>query len=521
MNFFTKELNKKFSNKFDFLKLLEVVYDEAEMSCTVVFLFPESIGEISDKDRELIFDCLRDALKINAKIILKFKKSYLDPEIIEREIVAFLKGNYLSACANLKTCDVKCQKIDGEIQTSISLMQSVYEYFEQNDVKKVLFEFLKKNFIGQFGISFINTNKKEDFAILESRSFELENEIRSSVVQKIPRYQVKNVCSIFGNEITPMPEFISNIKKEKDSVILSGAISFFNEKNYIKKREKAKGENAKESKLYSFVLKDNSANISCTYFSSVANEKKMSKLCDGTKVLLIGDVRMFNNRPSVYIRSLALCEDGDNENETSHLDALAKPSEYVKIKPLPFVSKVQANWFDKAVEYNSWIMSKNFVVYDFETTGLDSDNCQIIEIGAVKIENGKLTQTFQSLINVHQGLENIIVSITGITDEMLSAAPEAKVVLSDFCVFCGDCVMAGYNSLNFDNKFLQNAAKKFDLIFDNEQIDVLHMAKARVKSGNYKLGTIVGVLGITLNDAHRALNDAIATAEVLLALNKA
>ena len=354
--------------------------------------------------------------------------------------------------------------------------------------------------------------------------------MQNRVVTK--RYEVGDVFMMFGQEITPKPEFIKNISGEKLSVILSGVISNFQKKHYIKKKEKAKGENAKESSYYTFTLTDSSGRMNCTYFSSQTNEKKMDKLADDTRVIIIGDVQKFNNNFTCYIRSLGICN--EKLTPTTKDESMASPDEYEEIDPdfsqdyipaeynfvRPYIEKHQANIFDKKPTYSSYIMDNEFVVYDFETTGLDTNTCEIIEIGAVKIKGGEIVDVFQTLIKPQNTIPDIITQVTNISNDMVASSPSIKIVMPAFYDFCKGCILGGYNSANFDDKILAVQSRKLGIEFDNQTTDVILLARSKMASSNYKLSTVVKNLGIVLIGAHRALNDALATAKVLLKLNE-
>ena len=101
---------------------------------------------------------------------------------------------------------------------------------------------------------------------------------------------------------------------------------------------------------------------------------------------------------------------------------------------------------------------------------------------------------------------------------MVENAPSTEVAIKDFYLFTKGCVLSGYN-VGFDMKFIQNAGKKFGISFLNEVQDVLELAREKLVLSNYKLSTVVKHLELELTNAHRALFDAIATAEVLLKLS--
>ena len=194
---------------------------------------------------------------------------------------------------------------------------------------------------------------------------------------------------------------------------------------------------------------------------------------------------------------------------------------YKFVKPEPYISLKQDNLFDVSEEDNDYLKSNKFVVFDLETTGLFFTQHEIIEIGAVKIENGKITETFSTLIKPESKISEEITNITGITNDMVKDAPNFQNVLNDFYEFCKDCVLVGYNILEFDIKFLNFHANKYGVEFSHKIEDALLMARKYCPGlKRYKLKDVSNNLGVVLENAHRALNDTLATAEVFIKLSK-
>lgn len=161
------------------------------------------------------------------------------------------------------------------------------------------------------------------------------------------------------------------------------------------------------------------------------------------------------------------------------------------------------------------------MVYDLETTGLDPETCDIIEIGAIKIEKGRITKKFATFVNPGKHIPDEASAINHITDDMVAGSPKIEDVIVDFYKFCEGCIISGYNNNNFDNNFLKKAYQKAGLKFNVESLDVMLLARGgRIKTTNFKLTTVAAALGIELSNAHRAYNDAFATAKVLLKLNE-
>ena len=159
-------------------------------------------------------------------------------------------------------------------------------------------------------------------------------------------------------------------------------------------------------------------------------------------------------------------------------------------------------------------MIKTYVAFDLETTGLDVDTEEIIEIGALKVEDGKVVDRFMEFIKPENPISPLITNITGITNEMVAEARNAKSVLEDFVKFCDNYILVGHN-ISFDYKFCKKYAAKYGLSFEKRGIDTLKIARKVHKDMESKsLGSLCEYYQITNQSAHRAYHDALATAKL-------
>ena len=157
-----------------------------------------------------------------------------------------------------------------------------------------------------------------------------------------------------------------------------------------------------------------------------------------------------------------------------------------------------------------------FVVFDIETTGKNKKFHKITEIGAVKISEGRIVDRFSQLINPERPIPYNITKLTGISDDMVADKPTIEEVLPDFLEFCKDAVLVAHNA-EFDTGFISKEAGHQGYRFDNTILDTLGMAHVLLPHlGKYTLDRLVKELKIVLNDHHRAVNDAEATAEMFL-----
>lgn len=151
-----------------------------------------------------------------------------------------------------------------------------------------------------------------------------------------------------------------------------------------------------------------------------------------------------------------------------------------------------------------------YVCIDLETTGLNPKVDRIIEIGAIKVENGVQTETFETFVNPGRALEERVRELTGITDEDLKNAPKIEKVLPRLLEFAGDNILLGHSVL-FDFSFIKKAAVNQKLTFEREGIDTLKIARKHLADlESRSLGSLCEYYQIPHN-AHRALEDAKAT----------
>lgn len=158
-----------------------------------------------------------------------------------------------------------------------------------------------------------------------------------------------------------------------------------------------------------------------------------------------------------------------------------------------------------------------FCVIDFETTGGSSDFDRITEIGAAKYRGGECIGTFQTLINPECPIPPFITVLTGITEAMLAPAPRIESVIPTFLAFIGDAVIVAHNA-RFDMGFL-NATLVRDgrEPLSNKVVDTVHLARRLVRDEvpDCKLGTLASRLRLAHQPSHRALDDVLATGDLL------
>jgi DNA polymerase-3 subunit alpha (Gram-positive type) len=158
----------------------------------------------------------------------------------------------------------------------------------------------------------------------------------------------------------------------------------------------------------------------------------------------------------------------------------------------------------------------SFISFDIETTGLSPKEDRITEIGAVKIENGAVTQVFNTFADPQRPIPPKITQLTGITDEMVRGAPSQGEAVKAFLDFAGDLTLIAHNAHGFDIRFIRVAAQAAGVPFHNPYIDTLPLAQAMYKLKNYKLDTVANHLELPPFNHHRASDDAKILAEIFI-----
>ncbi|WP_195612133.1 PolC-type DNA polymerase III [[Clostridium] symbiosum] len=156
------------------------------------------------------------------------------------------------------------------------------------------------------------------------------------------------------------------------------------------------------------------------------------------------------------------------------------------------------------------------VVFDIETTGFSPLKNRIIEIGAVRVEEGRIIDKFSSFVNPDVPIPFEIEKLTGINDNMVLDAPKIDRVLPEFLEFCRGAVMVAHNA-GFDISFIKENARQQGLEFNPTVLDTVSLARVLLPNLNrFKLDTVAKELKINLANHHRAVDDAGATAEIFV-----
>lgn len=165
------------------------------------------------------------------------------------------------------------------------------------------------------------------------------------------------------------------------------------------------------------------------------------------------------------------------------------------------------------------ISKKRFVVVDTETTGLSSVDDSIIELAAVRVENGVIGEMYQQLVDPEIPIPEAAGRVNHITDDMVKGKPRIYEALPGFLTFIGDDVVAAHNA-RFDAQFIAQACLRNRFKAPGRYFDTMALSRYWPEAANKKQQTLLQAAGIENQSAHRALGDAYTLAQFILATNE-
>ncbi|MCQ2513701.1 MAG: PolC-type DNA polymerase III [Ruminococcus sp.] len=196
-------------------------------------------------------------------------------------------------------------------------------------------------------------------------------------------------------------------------------------------------------------------------------------------------------------------------------DKINKDEEKIKV-----IYGVEAYFMDDLVESvvgeGDTPFDGTFICFDLETTGLSAKRDKITEIGAVKVVNGEITETFSTFVNPQIPIPKKITQLTGITDDMVKDAPSQSEAVSAFLEFAGNNVLVAHNA-PFDTSFIRQACENMGVEYNYTSIDTVAIARAILTDiKNVKLDTVAKYLRLGEFNHHRATDDAEMLANIFI-----
>lgn len=483
---------------FHDVRLHDFSYSKSEKRFFVNVLVKSEIKGVEKELSELL------QKELEAKVELKITKAFCDEEYIRARVSRFFaaNGGYLRPA--LSRLDYDVEKTGESSYKLVFYGGKNFCGYMEGTLKNSLLKYFYRSFLEDFEIELVERDEEKkpvEEAKTESRAIEVDE--RAPFIGK-PCYE--------------RPGFIMDIKGEYAEAVLAGKVSGVIERT--KKNTPKEGARNKNPVFFTFSVEDPSGNFPCVTFPSISNTELIRKELEGAQCVLTGKIaRDMFGELKMTVNTITKCRIL-TKSPPKDDKIKEEPIYYTNVYPEPLVVYEQANVLEEKKKYDlSAFKGKTIVTFDLETTGTNSSKDKIIEIGATKMIDGEFTEKFSTFVNPKTHIPEGATYINHITDEMVKNAPTIDEVIPDFYKFCYGATLCGHNAKNFDILFLNNEAKECGYVFLNPLIDTLELSVKYVRGiPNNRLSSLCAKYKIVNENAHRAYEDSISTARVLVAM---
>ena len=512
--------------EFEYLVLKSVDAEIKSETFVVNLLYPEGKEKHARENENKIVDGVIRALKLNAMVKVRLIKSHFDEYLFKRDLIKFSEKSP-SVAPYVFFEDIRVLKTgEYEFVVEVLIDEDVINTSPFTKYQSEVKSMLASNYCESVSFKLVPKKIENKVDLLAVR----EQEVAEYVYQSNDgRFIVpQNVEEFVGKIIYDRAGYVCDINSVRESAVFCGTVSEFAEC-----QTKKRTEDDIQRTFFKFTLTDPTGSLSCLFFprrpGKTKEDKKFSKsqenivmLKDGKQVVVKGNIVENSFRGTttfdMFVRQISLCTiPEDLVIEKPQQKKFKENRDYGEVTPERYVEMKQASIFDTKTETPNYLMGKRFCVFDIETTGFES-YCKIIEIGAVLVEDGNITEKFSTYVDPHEHISERITELTSITDADVSGAPDIEKVLGDFYKFSKGTILAGHNAQMFDLPFVNKEGAKFGINFKNELVDTFLLSKKYLKIKNYKLDTVAKHFDVVNEHAHRAIYDAITTAKVLIKL---
>lgn len=481
-----------------------VLNEREEVIITLLVAAGDYDAKLNDGLRAKVEKIVREIVPAAYVVHVVYRKTDTDERFIREKIFGYFYDSSPIMTAKIKDAPLNVEIGFGTVKASIGLPPDVFSYAKSGELDKNLAEYLETQIIEHVEVEFYRTENNPAVSRKKIRKIE-------SVRPSIRLADVTVVVPLIG-AIAKKPAYITDVgSKESDSVTVCGKVVAVEER---------KTQAGKE--YFRFTLDDTTGKIECLFFSRFPSqiERLRTYLLQDVCAVAEGNLKMDERSAKhvMFVRKISTCTI-DYASIRTDVAYKEVPEEYYTVEPSDYTESEQGSMFEEEGELPELLKGK-IVVFDLETTGLSPTACEIIEIGAVLMEDGVMKSVFSTLVNPGTHIPEETSAVNHIYDEDVADAPSFEDVVGDFYKFAYGATLAAHNA-PFDMSFLTYHAVKYLYNFDNPVIDTLPLARKVIKRDRgVNLGALCERFGIDLINAHRAVHDAVATAKVLKVLAK-
>lgn len=436
-----------------------------------------------------------------------------------------------------------------------NVSKSIESYFEKNFATRLRCEIVPKNDI-DFNISDYKQEKEKEKTILMNKIIKNDHN-QYSKIKRNDSQDRKSPFLLYGRHFSGQSILLKDISHDLENIIVEGKLFSIDQKKLNK-----------GGRLFVFQITDYTNSITVKVFER-KNQKHnlINSVHIGESIKIRGNL-VYDKylKENVIIASDVLFIPNEEKKDVadikrielhlhtqmSSMDGVSKTSELIKtaanwgheaiaitdhgtvqafpeamlsakkynIKVIYGLEGYLVNDSEKLIRIKDKIYSfdDEYVIFDIETTGLSNIYDRITEIGAIKIKEKKIIDSFSSLVNPQMSIPNKITELTGITNEMVKDSPAIKDILPEFLKFIGDSPLVAHNA-SFDIGFIRQNAKKLGYSIENTAVDTLMLSRILLKHlKRHRLNIVAKDLNVSLENHHRAVDDAMATTEIFIKL---
>ena len=519
MTKFYEQFLEKSNGAFPELKFNSATYHRNKHQLEIRFI-------ISAFDSELFSDSKMDAVKEiieglfpGVNIVVTYIRTYADKTNVTSKIFEYFNKYEQMVFNYLSDKNIQVEINDREIDVKLSFETPTYKLLKNNNSETKLKEFLDENFNGTITVNYVekvidisNINVDTIFAPKAVQTSESCRLIKTTGCDKV--YARGKISAI-----SQMPSYIGDIKHPTENVVLCGKISGIQNKEYKNKRYDPNDPNSKEPEtkpMFRCVIDDTTGHIECVCFPRQGDVEALKSLEENEEVICLGNVSVstYNGQLSYTLDGVFRCS--IQFDSIQQVQDKPCPESYSKVYPEPYAKIAQDSLFEEKKTVPAFLQNKTFVIFDFEATDKYINTAEPIEIAAVKMVDGVLTEVFQSFAKPNVPITDFITELTSITNEMVADSPAFEDILPDFFKFTRNSILVGHNISGYDFPLLEKYARQEGYKFDNELVDTLLLAREHLTEfKRFDLVSLSKNLNISHKNAHRAIADVYATAELL------
>lgn len=486
MNEIYKSIDQKTDGKYSALRFPKVTFGN---TARITVVCKKTDRAFVDRNLTELTSVINEVCGFTTPITLDITDEPVTAASLRVAVVKFTqKFNYVSSMSHTITAQT-----EPDMRVKIKMHAAMYELAKDDYVER-LKEFLRNNYVDDIKLEVEMTDYSGGNAQAVARGEQAE-------------YAVSDVRPIVGDFRPEKARSVSSINATEYNVAVCGFLAMQTEFT------------AKKGGAYErFLIYDGEVSMQCLYYPN--GKKSIATATDliNKPVCVLGNVEFESSRgeATMRVQELSLC----TAHGLREIKQRPEPPEYGLILPQSLEVLVQSSMFDDNIGVPP-SLAGDFVVFDFETTGLSVIYDRPTEIGAIKIGNGKLKESFTTLIDPRREIPPEVMEKTGITNEMVKGQPLFEEILPDFYKFTYGCSLVCHN-ISFDFPFLLRGGNRGGWAFGNRRTyDTMGIAPLAVPGiTRLALDNVLEVLGLSNDNAHRALSDATATARAFVEMKK-